>query len=437
MGLFVRDKVSKINELERSGAKLPRRVVPRQIEQDILPWLKREEIIVITGARQIGKSVLLYRLIYNQLLPKTSNVFYFNLDVPGQIDFFDDPGRLVELINRSKSRTYIFIDEIQRLKEPGMFLKGLYDLHLSVKFIVSGSSTLEIKSKVQEALTGRKIVFHLQPFNLLELSQALFPGEEPEQTLTSENKYNLVLDHYFRYGGYPAVALAGDRKIKLRLIEEIFRSYLEKDIKTFLKVENETAFINLVKVLASQVGSLINKHELSSTLGIHKNTLDKYLFYLEQTFVLDFVRPFFKNPRKELVKSPKVYFRDLGLRNFAIANFSDFRYRPDRGAIFENLVYLLLSEERSFSSRVNFWRTKSGAEVDFILMKGMNPVPFEAKASELKEFKIGRSLRSFIEKYRPEVAYCVNLSLKGDREFEKTKVYFISPAQFLTTKMDI
>jgi len=96
-----------------------------------------------------------------------------------------------------------------------------------------------------------------------------------------------------------------------------------------------------------------------------------------------------------------------------------------------------LSEERSFSSRVNFWRTKSGAEVDFILMKGMNPVPFEAKASELKEFKIGRSLRSFIEKYRPEVAYCVNLSLKGDREFEKTKVYFISPAQFLTTKMDI
>ncbi|MEA1927579.1 MAG: AAA family ATPase, partial [Candidatus Auribacterota bacterium] len=191
------DKAGKKTELLRSGAKLPRRVVPRQIEREIIPWLKREEIIVITGARQTGKSVLLYRLIYDQLLPKTSNIFYFNLDVPGQIDFFDDPGRLVDLINRSKSRTYIFIDEIQRLKEPGMFLKGLYDLHLPAKFIVSGSSTLEIKSKVQEALTGRKVVFHLQPFNLLELSQAIFPGEEPEQTSKSKNKYNLVLDHYF------------------------------------------------------------------------------------------------------------------------------------------------------------------------------------------------------------------------------------------------
>ena len=428
-------KHEKKEELERAGAKLPSRVIERQIKKKIIPWMKRDEIIVITGARQTGKSVLLYQLIYDYLLPKTNNIYYFNLDIPHQLSFFDDPDRLVDLINSVKGRAYVFIDEIQRLKEPGLFLKGIYDMHLNAKIIVSGSSALEIKSRVQEALTGRKAVFHLNTFNLEELFHALFPAKKKNDVFNDDINFRSVLDHYLTYGGYPAVTLVEDKELKLRLLEEIFYSYLEKDIKSFLKVENQNAFSNLVKILSSQIGNLVNKNELSNTLGIHKNTLDNYLFYLEQTFVVDFVRPFYKNPRKELLKSPKIYFRDIGLRNFAISNFSSFEFRPDKGRVYENFSYLSLKEKLRISEQINFWRTKAGAEVDFIIVKGLKPLPFEVKASRIKEFRISKSLRSFLRTYHPEEAHCINLSLKGNCRIENTNVYFLSPADLV--KMEL
>jgi hypothetical protein len=419
-------KKEKMHELEKSGVKLPRRVVQRQIIKEIVPWLKRDEIIVITGARQTGKSVLLYQLIFDYLLPRTDNVYYFNLDVPGHLRFFDDPDRLIRLIEKNKGRSFVLIDEIQRLKEPGLFLKGIYDLHLPVKIIVSGSSALEIKSHVHEALTGRKVIFSLNPFNLNELSDALFPK--------GGKSFDKVLEHYLIFGGYPAVALAKENKLKLNLLKEIFTSYLEKDVKSFLKIENESAFRNLVKLLASQVGSLVNKEELSNTLGIHKNTLDTYLFYLEQTFILDFLRPFFKNPRKELLKNPKVYFRDPGIRNFALGAFGEFEFRADKGSLFENFVYLCLKEMPGSSAPIYFWRTKTGAEVDFVLLKGLKPVPIEVKAIKLKEPKVSKSFRSFLLTYRPPRAFCVNLSYQGIRRIENTEVSFLTPAGLATDR---
>lgn len=255
----------KIKELEKSGAKLPRRCIERKIKKKIIPWMEREEIIVITGARQTGKSVLLYQLIYDYLLPKTDNIYYFNLDVPHQRDFLGDPDRLIDLITKSKRKSYVLIDEVQRLKEPGLFLKGIYDLHLPVKLIVSGSSALEIKSKIHEALTGRKAVFHLNPFDLEELSGTLFPEKDFEKVMINDKDFKYLLNSFLTYGGYPAVALARGKKLKLQLLKEIFQSYLEKDIKAFLKVENENAFSNLVKILASQIGNLVNKEELSNS----------------------------------------------------------------------------------------------------------------------------------------------------------------------------
>lgn len=425
----------KKKELEKAGAKLPRRVVERQIKKEILSWMEREEIIVITGARQTGKSVLLYQLIYDHLLPKTENIHYFNLDIPRHRRFFDHPDSLVELITKSRKKSYVFIDEVQRLKEPGLFLKGLYDLHLPVKLIVSGSSALELKSKVHEALTGRKMIFHLNPFNLRELSSALFPKRSFTQILDDKIAFKEVINHYLIYGGYPAVAMAKKHRVKERLLEEIFLSYLEKDVKDFLKVENETAFRNLIKILASQIGNLANKEELSNSLGIHKNTLENYLFYLEQTFVVDLVRPFYKNPRKELLKSPKIYFRDLGLRNFATGGFGDFDFRPDKGALFENFAYLCLKEDRGPFVPIHFWRTKAGAEVDFVIVPKLSPIPFEAKAASLKEFKISKSLRNFLRAYRPPRAYYLNLSLGGEYTTEGTRISFLTPTDLMVIKI--
>lgn len=427
-------KNRKKKELEKAGVRLPRRIVKRSLIKKIIPYLKREEIIVITGARQTGKSVLLYQLIYNYLLPKTENIYYFNLDIPKQLSFFESIDRLIDLVTRSKGKTYIFIDEVQRLKEPGLFLKGIYDLHLPVKLIVSGSSALEIKSKVHEALTGRKILFHLDPFNLEELSQALFPQKSFNKIIEDSLCFKTVFKHYLIYGGYPAVALAGSSKLKLQLLKEIFQSYLEKDVKALLKVENENAFFNLIKVLSSQIGNLINKDELSNVLRIHKNTLENYLFYLEQTFILDLISPFYKNPRKELLKSPKIYFHDLGIRNFAIRSFQDMDFRPDKGALFENFSYLVLREKLNFSVPLHFWRTKSGAEVDFVIVPKLTPIPFEVKAKDLKEFKISKSLRSFLHTYRPREAYYLNLSLSSKCRVEETTINFLTPQDLIKMK---
>lgn len=174
----------------------------------------------------------------------------------------------------------------------------------------------------------------------------------------------------------------------------------------------------------------MNKDELSSTLGIHKNTLDNYLFYLEQTFILDLVRPFYSNPRKELIKSPKVYFCDPGIRNFAIAGFSDFDFRPDKGGLFENISYLWLKGKAGSSMPIHFWRTKAGAEVDFVMVRGMSTIPLEVKASGLKKPKISKSLRSFLKSYQPPKAYCMNLSLRGLEKIESTTVFFVTPADY-------
>ncbi len=421
--------------LEKSGAKLPERVVQRKLKREILPWMGREEIIVLTGARQTGKSVLIYQLIYDYLIPKTKNIYYFNLDIPHHLDFISDIDHLINLITGSRGKVYLFIDEIQRLKEPGLFLKGLYDLHLPLKIVVSGSSSLEIKSKIHEALTGRKILFHLNPFDFEELSWVLFPGRNFTDVAKNTTDFQKVLYHYLTYGSYPAVAMEKNERKKLRLLEEIFQSYLDKDIKAFLNVENENAFRNLIRLLSSQIGSLINKDELSNTLGIHKNTLDNYLFFLEQTFVLDFVRPFYRNPRKELLKNPKVYFRDLGMRNYTIGSFGDFEFRPDKGSLFENFSYLCLREKLSPSVPIHFWRTKAGAEVDFVILQGLKPIPFEIKSTKLKQFNITKSLRSFLKIYQCQKAYCVNLSLSGSRRLGKTEVTFLTPAVLTKTKL--
>ena len=428
------DISKKKKELEKNGVKLPRGVVQRKIKDEIVPWLKRNEIIIITGARQTGKSVLLYQLIYDYLLPKTSNIFYFNLDIPHHIDFIRNQDQVIDLVNKCKGKVYVFIDEIQRLNEPGIFLKGLHDLHLPLKIIVSGSSSIEIRSKVHEALTGRKVVFHVNPFDLEEMSYTMFPKEHFTEVIKNEDDFKQLLNNYLTYGGYPAVAVEKNNKMKEHILKEIFHSYIEKDIKSFLKVENERAFVNLVKILSSQIGNLVNKDELSNTLGIHKNTLENYLFYLEQTFILDFVRPFYKNPRKELLKNPKIYFNDLGLRNFAIASFGEFEFRADKGSLFENFFYLCLKSKLSPAVPIHFWRTKAGAEVDFVVLNGVNPIPFEVKAANLNELRISKSLRSFLQNYQPLKGYYFNLSLKDKTKFEKTTISFLRPQDLIDEK---
>ncbi|MBL7159590.1 ATP-binding protein, partial [Candidatus Microgenomates bacterium] len=288
--------------------------IQRKIYSDLKKHLKKPEISLILGPRQAGKTTLMLKLADELETNKTPNV-YFNLDIIEDKQYFKSQHALLDRIEKTiaKKKAVVFIDEIQRLENAGLFLKGLYDLKTDLKFIVSGSGSLELKADIIEPMTGRKKVFYCLPLSFSEFAGYKLDVQFKQISENLDaNPYETerLIKEYLTFGGYPRVVLAQTEKEKSDVLQEIYQSYLEKDVQLLLKVEKETAFQALIKLLASQVGSLINKTELSSTLGLTQKTLDKYLYFLEKTFVIYLVRPFFTNVRKELRKSPKVYFSD-------------------------------------------------------------------------------------------------------------------------------
>lgn len=186
------------------------------------------------------------------------------------------------------------------------------------------------------------------------------------------------------------------------------------------------AFGTLVRILASQSGKMLNYSEISNTICISLATVKNYLYYLEKTFIIQKVSPFFRNARKEITKSPVIYFYDLGLRNFSAGNFGRLDRQEDKGFIFQNFVLNILKEKNEYSgTKINFWRTKDKAEVDFVLDRGKEILPIEVKFGEMKKVTVERSLRSFIEKYNPKGALVITKNFKKETTLKKTKIIFM------------
>lgn len=403
--------------------------LPRELLGEILTEIPSQEILVLTGARQVGKTTLLFQVIDHLLNEKNvlaEKIFYFNLDTPRTKNFVEDSDLFSDFLlskmgtDLKKERVYIFLDEIQRLRNPGLTLKGWYDLNLPIKFIVTGSSSLEIRSEIFEFLTGRKRLFEMQTLSFEE-----FLNWRGKPTLKDDRALFPFWQEFVVFGGYPRVVLAQNRQEKLKVLQEIFSSFIKKDITQLLRVEKVTAFENLVQVLAENSGNLVNIEELSRTLGIHRQTVEKYLYYLKETYVIYIVRPFFKRVRRELVKQPKVYFQDSGLRNFALGAFSDFEKRVDKGMLLETYLARRLQKNLELGEKPKFWRTLSGAEVDFVLRRGREVEAFEAKASFLKKEELSRGLRSFIQTYQPAGVTVVNLGLRTKVKVGGTSVRWL------------
>lgn len=410
--------------------------IPRDIMPDVIRWLNEEEILAIIGPRQAGKSTLLKAIIKFLLEGKKikgEDIFYFNLDDPRIIEFLSNPQDFIRFIqNFSCQRPYIFIDEAQRLENPGLFLKYIYDLALNFKLIITGSSSLELKSKILETLTGRKIVFHLFPFSFHEFlkTRPFFSGLKVPKTwkkLVSQDKiYSLslqeCLEEYIIYGGYPRVVLEKDLLKKRELLWEIYSSYVQKDVVNFLKIELPEKFNNLVECLASQIGILVNLNELTNTLGINRLTTEKYISILKNTFILSLIKPFYKNVRSEISKMPKVYFNDTGLRNSAIDNFGKIDVRPEKGQLLENFIYLQI-ETTKVLKNVRFWRTKTGGEVDFVTEFGKDLISFESKFTPISKFSFSRSLEHFVKNYKPKKNFV--LTRNHLHKVESKNLFFI------------
>jgi predicted AAA+ superfamily ATPase len=403
-------------------------MIKRKLFEELKSHVPKKEISFIVGPRQAGKTTLML-MLKDHLENKGETTLFLNLDIEQDKQFFSSQSKLIRKIELElgKKQGFVFIDEIQRKEDAGLFLKGIYDMNLPYKFIVSGSGSVELKEKIHESLVGRKRLFELSTVSFEEFvnfkTSCRYENRLTDFFSLETEKVHELLEEYLNFGGYPRIVMEEKLDEKLRLINEIYQSYIERDISYLLKIRKTEEFSNLVKIMAAQLGSLVNFSELTSTLGISVRTLKEYLWYLEKTFILKRINPYFKNVRKEITKSPIFYFYDLGLRNFASGNFGSLQ---DNGFVFQNFVFNVLREKfRLSSSKICFWRTKDKAEIDFVVDPGRNPIPIEVKYKKLAAPKIPTSLRSFIKRYKPEKSLIVNLSLDEVVVLNRTKIYIL------------
>jgi predicted AAA+ superfamily ATPase len=406
-------------------------VIKRTIYPELKKHLSEKEITLITGARQFGKTTLM-NVLAESLHNRNKKILYLNLDFePDKIHLVSQSTLLNKIrLEFGDAKGYVFIDEMQRKENAGLFLKGLFDLERPYKFIVSGSGSLELKEKIHESLVGRKRIFEIQPVSFFEYvnyqtKYKYAPDLQRFFQVETEAALNF-LGGYLNFGGYPRIILELELSEKLKLMNEIYRSYLEKDVISLLKIEKVESFSILIKMLASQIGQILNYSRLAVECNLSIPILKKYLWLLEKTFVIKTITPYFKNIRKEITRSPSLYFTDPGMRNFALGLFGTPKTQQEMGHLFQNFVCACLLNKIQWQGwQLQFWRTTDKSEVDFIVNKQTELIPVEVKYTRLKAPKIMRSLHSFINKYQPKRALVVNLTLKEQIKINNTAIDFI------------
>jgi len=363
----------------------------RKLFDKLVAHLAKKEFSIITGARQTGKSTLLHQLEDYCKTADLTTVF-LNLENKSVLaELNNHPLNLFGFLPVSNQRIIVFIDEIQYLDDPSNFLKILFDEHvIQIKLVVTGISAFYLDEKFNDSLAGRKRIFNLLTCDFdeyLELSNKhQFIDEinrlinQPGAKSTQLEYLRIEWENYMIYGGYPAVITETDKNEKVLLLREIRDSFIKRDILES-GVSNETAFYQLLRILAEQSGKLVNLNELSSTLRIKNETAANYISVMQKCFHVVLSRPFFRNLRKELIKMPKVYFLDTGLRNCLFNNFQPLSARMDKGELWENQVFRILADKYGMES-VYFWRTSAGNEIDFILPEIEKPKAIEVKFDE-------------------------------------------------------
>ncbi|MBI4139809.1 ATP-binding protein [Candidatus Woesearchaeota archaeon] len=381
--------------------------IRRALERTLNKYLSTKEIIAVVGPRQSGKTTLLQN-IFKQLQKANFLTFedretleLFNEDIQSFIDIHVKP------------YTYLFIDEFQYAREGGKQLKYIYDTQ-KTKIIISGSSVIDLTIHSIKYLVGRIFVFHLYPCSFEEF---LLYKEPVLYNIYSKRKLTLpiikkifpLFQQFCIYGGYPRVILGATKEEKEIVLKNIYNTYFLKEIKEILNIKEDYKIEKLLHALALQTGNIINYDELGVISALHHLELLDNMNVLEKTFICLRATPFHTNPRTELVKSPKIFFYDNGFRNTVIKNFQTIETRTDKGALYENFIASeLIKQER----KVQYWRTKSKAEVDFIIEQA---VPLEIK-STLTAPQTTKSFQSFLEKYRPKKSIILSEKLSAKRD---------------------
>ena len=412
---------------------------PRALLPELLRWLERPEAIAIKGPRQSGKTTLL-GLLRAELLRRgvpEQRVVVLNFEDRELLErFAEEPKAVVESHLAGQERHYVLMDEYQYVPEGGQKLKLLVDTLPLVKFVVTGSSSLELAAAFGRFLVGRVFFFELLPLSFAEcLSDQRLARLHQERAAaihrflrggTFKLEKDVVVDElrrpfeeYLLHGGYPAVVKAAAAGEKEMVLKGIFDTYISRDIIEFLRVADAARYRCLVKQLALRMGGQVDYAELASSCQSYYHDVKRTLSILAETYVLRLVPPFFRNPATELRKMPKAYFLDTGLRNMLASNFNRLEERSDAGLLAENAAFIGLSR---IDPNVRYWRTIAKAEVDFVLETAAGIVPVEVKYRA--EPALARGMRSFIRSYKPERALVLTKDVWRMQRIEGCRVLF-------------
>ncbi len=399
--------------------------IKRKIESTILKYLESPEIIAIVGPRQCGKTTLLRKIFeivggeFISFEDKTA-LNMFNKDIENFIKLY---------VNGKK---FLFIDEFQYAKQGGKKLKYIYDFN-KIKIFISGSSAIDLTVNALKFLVGRIFIFNMHTLSFEEFlgfkneSLGKMWAEENEKFKRLEavevkpdlhQKFLEYFDEYMIFGGYPRVVLADRVEEKKEVLKNIYNTYFLREVRDILGLIDDYKLGKLIRGLALQIGNLIEYSELGQLAEYSHITLKKYMNFLEKTFICSFLNPYFKNRRVEIVKNPKVYFFDTGLRNSIVNDFRGVEERGDAGALLENAVFQELVKG---GFDFNYWRDKKQHEVDFVIhLEGQKKIALEVKTY----LKIDGVDMSALKNIHPEMVSAVAFRNKNEKMESPKNVLF-------------
>ena len=394
---------------------------------EITRFLFTDDIIVIHGARQVGKtSILMY--LQNLLKTDQEQTVYIDLEdsryvailnkgIDEFLTYLREEGHPVDSIRQNNKKLFVMIDEIQYLENPSPFLKLLADHHRYLKIIVSGSSSFEMKSKFKDSLVGRTVNFEIYPLSFSEflLFKEIPFTPAPHFTEKKTAELQSLYQEFALYGGYPKVVLTPDVYTKEKYLQQIIDTYIRKDIRDLADIKDVTKFNHLLEILASQSGNLLNISELANTCNLARQTVERYLFLLEQTYIIRLVRPFSRNLRSEISKTPKIFFYDTGLMQMLWLKQLQ---KEILGSVFETTIFTELVKKFG-ATQIYFWRTTDKKEIDFVIRTAQQIVPIETKIHF--PHTVPPALNQFSETYqtpKETVAPYKIVALQGNRIHE-------------------
>lgn len=374
--------------------------------------LSSPSILILLGARQVGKSTLLQELLLSAKKSRRP-IKTFNLELPTDLLFFNRSDIEIFTDLTLEPNAVLFFDEFHLLKNAVKLFKAIFDLKKNIKIVASGSSSLEIHKHLRESLAGRRDVVEIYPLTLSEWSQQ-----------------GLQFEEYLLYGGLPGLVHLMKREEKIEYLSQIVQTYILKDIRGLIREENIRAFNHLLFLLAEYQGNVVPTSNLASEIGVTQPTVEHYLTILEQTYVVYGVHSYADKLANELKKSKKYYFYDLGIRNSLVKNFSALDTREDRGVLYESLVFQELKKRLKANVELRFWRTKQGDEIDFLWIEDRIPVPIEVKTNAAND-RIPAGIIKFLKNYpKAKIAYVVNGTRTEDVAYFDCTIRYRTPQNF-------